>query len=241
MTEELDKNLIRLQKHMAQCGIASRRQAEAMIRGGQVKVNGKVVTELGTKIDPGKDQVTVTGSPPIKQEKKVYYKLFKPIGIVSACSDAREKTVIDLLKNIPFRLYPVGRLDKESEGLLILTNDGEIANQLMHPRYEHEKEYVVRVQRPMSAKMLVTLEQGMMLEGEQTLPTKIVLVEPNEFRIVLREGKNRQIRRMVEALGNRVTYLKRLRVGKIKLGSLKPGEYAELTSEEIKSLSKSVI
>ncbi|MBI5400245.1 rRNA pseudouridine synthase [Candidatus Saganbacteria bacterium] len=229
---------IRLQKHMAQCGIASRRQAEAMIRAGQVKVNGKVVTELGTKIDPDKDQVTVTGSPPIKQEKKVYYKIFKPVGIVSACSDAHEKTVIDLMKNIPFRLYSVGRLDKESEGLLILTNDGEVSNQLMHPRYEHEKEYVVHVQRPMQAKMLVALEQGMMLDGEQTLPTKIVLVEPKAFRIVLREGKNRQIRRMVEAVGNRVTYLKRLRVGKIKLGTLNPGEYAPLSEAEMKELIK---
>ncbi|MDD5382732.1 MAG: pseudouridine synthase [Candidatus Margulisbacteria bacterium] len=228
---------VRLQKHMAECGIASRRKAELLIRAGKVRVNGQVVTQLGTKIDPQVDKVVVEDRTVGKKEKKIYIKLNKPRGIVSACEDERERTVIDLVKDIPYRLYPVGRLDKDSEGLMILTNDGELADRLMHPRYEHEKEYEVTVKYPVSAQLLVSMQKGIELDGEKTLPAKIVLEEARKFRIILKEGKNRQIRRMVETMGNRVVQLKRIRVKNIRLGELLPGQHEYLSSGEIKGLT----
>ena len=226
---------VRLQKFMAECGVASRRAAEKLIAAGKVKVNGEVA-HIGTKIDPSADKVAVNGKPLKHREKKLYIKLNKPIGVVSAASDQKETTVVDLIKNVPGRLYPVGRLDMGSEGLMILTNDGELADRLMHPRHEHEKEYEVTVRSPLSDAQLEELRQGIVLDGRKTLAARVSRKGANRFNMVLREGKKRQIRRMVETLGNKVKRLKRVRIGNVRLGGLVTGEYAFLTASEIRGL-----
>lgn len=227
---------IRLQKYLADCGIASRRKAEQLISSGVVSINGEVVTKLGTTVDPATDKVLVNGQPAKPEEKKIYLKLNKPKGIISSCYQSGETTILDLIKDVPFRLYPVGRLDKDSEGLILLTNDGEMANRLMHPRYGHEKEYLVKVQSPMSDVQCRELRTGIVIEGKKTLPAKVYFKDPLNFNIILKEGKKRQIRQMVEAIGNRVASLKRIRIKSIYLGTLKPGEYEPLSPSEMKSL-----
>lgn len=226
---------IRLQKYMAECGVASRRAAEKLIAAGAVKINGKVA-QIGDKVDPSSDKIFVNGKLLQQKEPKIYIKLNKPRGVVSACADPREKTVIDLVKDVPARLYPVGRLDKESEGLIILTNDGEMANKLMHPRYEHEKEYEVSVQFPIFYVQMDRLKQGVEIEGTKTLPAKVKQVGSRKFHIILKEGKKRQIRKMVEQAGNRVVRLKRIRIKNISLGKLAVGKYAYLTEAEEQAL-----
>ncbi|OGC36857.1 hypothetical protein A2311_02955 [candidate division WOR-1 bacterium RIFOXYB2_FULL_48_7] len=224
--------IIRLNKYLADSGVASRRKADELVRQGRVSINGIPVTNLGSRIDIEKDKVFVDGKPVAGSlAKKIYIKLYKPRGVVSSCVSQRgEETVVRLLKGIKERLFPVGRLDKDSEGLLLMTNDGELANQLMHPRYEHEKEYLIDVTRPLTAEQLERWEAGVILDGEKTLPAKVFLESERQFRIILKEGKNRQIRRMVEAVGNRVKNILRLRIGKIKLGRLQPGQYEYLNS-----------
>ena len=231
----MDKS-IRLQKYIAECGVASRRKAEDLIVSGKVKVNGQTITKLGTKIDPAQDKIAVNGQPVKQAESKIYIKLNKPRGVVSACTDPREKTVIDLVKDVLDRLYPIGRLDKNSEGLILLTNDGELANELMHPRYEHEKEYVVTVQFPIFYVQLNRLKEGVEIEGKKTLPAQVKQVGSRRFHIILKEGKKRQIRKMVEAVGNRVVRLKRIRIKNIELGKLPLGQYAYLTPSEVRDL-----
>jgi 23S rRNA pseudouridine2605 synthase len=229
---------VRLQKYIADCGLASRRKAEELIAAGKVAVNGKIVDRLGTKIDPAKDKVEVDGAPVRPVSKKIYLKLNKPRGIVSSCVSQRgESTICDLIKEIDERLYPVGRLDQASEGLMILTNDGELANRLMHPRYEHEKEYLVTCRLAVTGYQLKQLQTGIVIEGARTLPARITLLGLKEFSIVLREGKKRQIRLMMEAVGNKVVTLKRVRIKNIMLGDLKPGQYRPLTAEELKNLT----
>jgi len=227
---------IRLHKYMAECGVASRRKAEKLILSGKVKVNDQVVTQLGTKIDPSSDKVIVNGKLLKRKEEKIYIKLNKPRGVVSAAWDPKETTVIDLVKDIPYRLYPVGRLDKNSEGLMILTNDGELANRLMHPRYEHEKEYIVNVECRITNDELRKLEEGVVIDERKTLPARVKRLGDKQFRIILREGKKRQIRRMLEAVGNKVSRLKRIRIKSIRLGNLATGKYAFLTTSEIQGL-----
>jgi 23S rRNA pseudouridine2605 synthase len=228
---------VRLQKFIAECGVASRRKAEELIKNGEIKVNGRLVTELGTKIDPARDKVFVSGRPIKPEEKKVYIKVNKPRGYVSSCVSQRgERTVIDLVKAVPYRLFPIGRLDYESEGLMLLTNDGELANRLMHPRYEHEKEYVVDVTLPLTPEALRQIEAGVVIDGEKTLPAKVRKLGEKSFSIVLREGRKRQIRLMVGKIGNIVIKLKRVRIGNIRLGELEPGECCYLTPNEISKL-----
>lgn len=216
---------MRLQKYLADAGVASRRAAEELISGGVVKVNGKIVDQLGIKIDPFKDKIEV-GSEVIKNKpKKVLIKIYKPVGVLSSCYQAGEKTIVDYVKHLGYRLFPVGRLDKNSEGLMLLTNDGDLANKLMHPRHGHEKEYIVNVKYQMTNDKLRNLASGIILEGEKTLPARVKRLGDKEFSIILKEGKKRQIRRMVEAVGNRVVSLKRVRIEKYLLGDLKPGEF----------------
>jgi pseudouridine synthase len=229
---------IRLHKYLADCGVASRRRAEELISSGKVSVNQEVITQLGVKIDPAVDKVLVDGKAIKPVEKKIYIKLNKPHGVVSSCRrQAGEMTILDLIKDLPYRLYPVGRLDKDSEGLLLLTNDGDLANRLMHPRYEHEKEYLVNVQLPISNDQLRNLRSEIIIDGKKTLPAKVKLIAPTSLSITLKEGKKRQLRKMIEAVGNRVVNLKRIRIENIRLGNLLPGKYDYLSPNELRQLT----
>ncbi len=231
--------LVRLQKFLSSAGFCSRRRGEMYIREGHVRVNGQVVTELGTKIDPDTDRVEVDNQVLTRQQHHVYIALNKPRTYVTTCSQKNRKVVIDLV-DIPERIYPVGRLDKDSTGLLLLTNDGNLHHHLLHPSFDHEKEYDVQVSAPISDEDLKRLASGVTILGAKTRRAGIKRVSQKRFRIRLKEGKNRQIRRMVKKVGNRVTALKRIRVANITLGNLPEGAWRYLTRKEIKSLLSSV-
>lgn len=234
---------MRLQKFIASAGICSRRQAEAYISEGRVAVNGEVVTQPGVTVDPEVDKVAVDGQAVTPGRSKIYIALNKPAGYVSSCLQRQEKTILELV-TIPERVYPVGRLDKESTGLLLLTNDGELHLKLSHPSFDHEKEYDVTVAAPIANEDLAKLKEGVRIDGRKTRPAKVFRVSERRFRMVLLEGRNRQIRKMTGSLGHRVTALKRLRIAGIKLGGLKEGQWRYLTEEErdalltIKAVSK---
>ena len=220
---------IRLQKYIAECGVASRRKAEQLIGWRRVTVNGSVVTKLGTKVDPACDKVEVDGKLLEKEETKVWVKFNKPRNVISSCRKfGTDKTILDFVKDVPCRLYPVGRLDKDSEGLMLLTNDGELANKLMHPKFEHEKEYMIRTKYQISAFTVEKLKEGV---------AEVELMDSKKLRIVLKEGKKRQIRLMVTKAGNRVERLKRIRISKVTLADLEEGQFAYLTPLEIDQLS----
>ena len=232
--------LMRLQKFMSSAGVCSRRKGETYITAGRVSVNGRVVTELGTKIDPDRDSVTVDGAPVIPPTDRIYIALHKPKGYVSSCEQKDARTVIDLI-DIEERVYPVGRLDKDSSGLLLLTNDGQLHQRLAHPSFDHEKEYDVTVARPITDGALKKLAGGMPLMGSRTRPAVVERIGPRRFLLTLKEGRNRQIRRMVRKLGNHVTRLVRLRTASIKLGKLSPGHWRYLTAAEKKKLLRGVL
>jgi 23S rRNA pseudouridine2605 synthase/23S rRNA pseudouridine2604 synthase len=227
--------MMRLQKFLSQAGICSRRKGEEYIRDGRIKVNNRIVTELGTKVDPDTDRVEFDGKSVALESESVYIVLNKPKGYVTSCSHPGEKIVLDLI-DIPQRVYPVGRLDKDSTGLLILTNDGGLHQRLSHPSFDHEKEYDVTVSRHITDGSLQHIAQGLPMMGTRTRPAKIRRLSSRRFRIILKEGRNRQIRRMVRKVGNRVTELRRIRVSKIKLGSLAQGAWRNLTEKEKKEL-----
>ena len=229
-------SLMRLQKFLSQAGVCSRRKGEEYIKAGLVRVNNTVVTELGTKIDPVSDRVEFKGKVVTPENNFVYIALNKPKGYVTSCSQPGEKIVIDLI-DIPQRIYPIGRLDKDSTGLLILTNDGNLHHRLLHPSFDHEKEYDVTVSSPITDGALQNIAGGMPMMGTKTRPAEIIRLSPRRFRIVLKEGKNRQIRRMVRKVGNHVTQLKRLRISNIELDRLKKGTWRYLTEKEIKALT----
>ncbi|MED4925584.1 pseudouridine synthase [Anoxybacillus geothermalis] len=231
----------RLQKVIARAGFASRRKAEEMILQGRVKVNGRVVTELGVKVGP-RDEVEVDGIP-VEREEPVYYLLYKPRGVISSVKDDKgRKVVTDFFKDLDKRIYPVGRLDYDTSGLLLLTNDGDFANLLMHPRYEIEKVYVAKVKGIPTREQLKQLEQGVMLEDGMTAPAKVKLLSADRKKrtaiveIRIHEGRNRQVRRMFEAIGCEVMKLKRERYAFLDLKGLRPGEYRELSPHEVKLL-----
>jgi 23S rRNA pseudouridine2605 synthase/23S rRNA pseudouridine2604 synthase len=227
--------MMRLQKFLSHAGICSRRKGEEYIREGRIRVNNRVVTELGTKVDPDKDRVEFDGKSVALESESVYIVLNKPKGYVTSCDHPGEKIVLDLI-DIPQRVYPVGRLDKDSTGLLILTNDGGLHQRLSHPSFDHEKEYDVTVSRHITDGSLQRIAQGLPMMGTKTRPAKIRRLSSRRFRIILKEGRNRQIRRMVRKVGNRVTELRRIRVSKIKLGSLAQGAWRNLTEKEKKEL-----
>lgn len=236
----------RLQKLLAQAGIASRRRAEEMIVAGRVRVNGKVVNELGAQADPEQDTILVDNQP-ISVENKAYYILNKPRGYISDRDDTAEnKTALDLVPD-GRRLFAAGRLDLMSEGMLLLTNDGELANRLTHPRYEHEKEYTALVYGTPDEQVIERLERGILYEGNWLRADHAERAGKNQsfgeagrdetwLRIILHEGKKRQIRHMCAALGHPVKRLIRVRIGPLKLGNLKIGEWRKLTREEVEKL-----
>lgn len=237
-----NKGLVRLQKYMADLGIASRRKSEQMIADGMVKVNGRVAT-IGDKVNPKKDKVTVKGRKIAAgaRAKRYYIMLNKPRGYVTTMSDEMgRKCVAELVKDIPARIYPVGRLDRDSEGLLLMTNDGEFANKVTHPSKHVYKVYRVTVRPAINEEQLVEMSSGMVIDGRKTAPAEVRVVQREEARcvleIILREGRNRQIRKMCEQLGLEVPRLKRIAVGQVKLGGLKSGAWRELTKDEVHRL-----
>ncbi len=237
---------VRIQKIIADSGYCSRRKAEEFIEKGRVKVNGHDV-KLGDRALPGRDLITV-GDDKIyvpKKKKKIYIMLNKPRGYVTTLSDELDRRcVTDLLTGVDERVYPVGRLDRNSEGLLIFTNDGDFANAIMHPSNHISKTYRVTIRPGITDEQLDKLSSGVVIDGRKTLPANITVLSQEENRVVLlmviREGRNRQIRKMCEALGIEVARLRRIGIGPVKLGMLKPGTWRELTAEEIKAL-KNVI
>ena len=226
---------MRLQKFLSEAGICSRRKGEEYIKQGLVRVNGRIVAQLGTKVDSEKDRVELDGRVVTLKSEPVYIMLNKPKGYVTSCRHPGEKIVLDLI-DIPERVYPIGRLDKDSIGLLILTNDGGLHHQLSHPSFDHEKEYDVTVSKPITDGSLRNIASGLPMMGSKTRPAKIRRISSRRFRIVLKEGRNRQIRRMVRKVGNRVTRLKRIRISNVKLGSLAEGAWRNLTRKEKKEL-----
>jgi len=231
----------RLQKMLAHAGVASRRKAEQLILEGKVQVNGKVVKELGTKVSQS-DTIEVAGVK-LEKEQKVYYLLYKPRGIISAVSDDKgRKTVADLFPEVNERLYPVGRLDYETSGLLIMTNDGDFSYMLTHPKFKIDKTYVARVKGIPLREQLRPLERGIVLEDGKTAPARVKLLSSERktnksiIEITIHEGKNRQVRRMFDAIGFPVQKLKRERFAFLTLHGLNAGESRELTSHEVKLL-----
>ncbi|MDQ0350893.1 23S rRNA pseudouridine2605 synthase [Alkalibacillus filiformis] len=232
----------RLQKVIAKSGITSRRKAEGLIESGRVKVNGKVVSELGTKVGQS-DEVAVDNII-IEKEQPVYFMINKPRQVVSTVEDDKGRRVVtDLLSGeIEQRVYPVGRLDYDTTGLLLLTNDGNLTNQLIHPKFEVDKVYVAKVKGELSKEEVLQLKKGVTHDGERLKAVKSRIMEVDKkkgktkIELVLHQGKNRQVRRMFEALGYRIEKLKRERFGTLTLGNLQPGEYRELTPHEVKQL-----
>lgn len=232
----------RLQKFMASCGIASRRKCEELILLGKVKVNGNIIEELGFKVNPLKDIVEYDGRVITKEERKVYIMLNKPEDVITSVKDEKDrKTVIDIVK-VNERIFPIGRLDYDSSGLILLTNDGELYNKIIHPRVELDKKYVAVVKGEVSLDDKEKFESGIDIGGYITAPAKLKMLEYSHrkdlstIEVCIHEGKNRQIRKMCSAINHEVISLKRVSIGNIRLGQLKKGEYRYLNDEEMKYL-----
>ena len=236
------ENEMRLQKYLAQCNVASRRAAEQFITDGRVRVNGKVVTELGTKVCEG-DFVEVDGSPVYAEKKKYYILLNKPEGFVTTASDENGRsTVLDLIDDIDARLYPVGRLDINTEGLLLLSNDGDFTLKVTHPRHKLDKTYRVIVSGIPNHFEIEKLERGVYIDGKRTAPAKAKLLSADKqnglIELTIHEGRNRQVRKMMEAIGYKVLYLQRVAIGNIVLGNLPLGKWRHLNPNEVKYLMR---
>lgn len=234
-------NKIRLQKHLSVCGVASRRKAEELILSGKVKVNGHIAS-IGDKVDPKRDKVTVRGKAVVAVNEKVYIMLHKPRGFVTTLKDERDrKCVSDLVKDVGVKVFPVGRLDRNSEGLLIMTNDGEFANKLTHPSSHVNKTYRVTVSGQVEEENLIEMREGIVLDGRKTMPCDVFIAERKADRTVLifiiQEGRNRQIRRMCEAVGLKVLRLKRTEIAGVKLGMLPQGKWRPLNEKEMRHLT----
>jgi 23S rRNA pseudouridine2605 synthase len=230
----------RLQKLIAAAGLASRREAERWISAGRVTVNGRVAA-LGDQADPGRDRIAVDGRPLRSEEQKITLMLNKPVGYVTTARDPQgRKVVMELVRDIPARLFPVGRLDINTEGLLLLTNDGDLAARLSHPSHEVAKTYLVRIRGRLTDDERRRLEQGLQLEDGPTAPARVEKVRSSGshtwLEMTITEGRNRQVRRMCEAVGHPVSRLKRIRMGFLDLGELRSGQHRLLTSGEVRRL-----
>jgi 23S rRNA pseudouridine2605 synthase len=225
---------VRLAKYLAHAGVASRRRAEEIIGKGLVTVGGEVVTDPARDVDADSD-VRVNGQP-VGVEAREVWAVNKPAGVVSTAREPGSRPAVVSLVDSPARLYPVGRLDADTTGLLLLTNDGELANRLTHPRYEVPKTYRVRLRAPVADDQIAALRRGVQLEDGPTAPARVERRGPREIEVELREGRNRQVRRMVEAVGNRVAELRRIAFGSLELGSLAEGEARQLDQGEIARL-----
>lgn len=231
----------RLQKLIAQAGVASRRKAEKMITEGRVAVNGRIVTELGTKVEPSAN-IEVDGLP-IQKESKHTYLLYKPRGVISSVKDDKgRKTVLDFFEESPYRLYPVGRLDYDTSGLLLITNDGELANKLMHPRHMVDKVYVAKIKGFLTPEEIHSLKHGVRIDGKKSAPAKVKIISTNRekgtsiVQLTIHEGHYHQVKRMFKAVGHLVDKLSRERYAFLTLKSLTAGKYRELTREEVTKL-----
>ena len=239
--QEKKQMLERIQKIMAQGGIASRREAERLILDGRVTLNGKVVVELGTKADTDNDYIKVNGKLITRPEPKTYVILFKPRGYVTTSKDPEGRpTVMELLEKVKVRVFPVGRLDYDTEGLILCTNDGDLAHRLQHPSHEIPKTYLVKVDGVPTQEGVLKLRNGVKLRDGMTAPARVKIIKKAEanswLEIIIHEGRNRQIKRMFEAIGHTVIKLKREGLAFLTLGELKPGEFRHLNAEEVKNL-----
>lgn len=243
MTEE------RLHKILARSGVASRRSVEAMLRAGRIKINGRIVTTPGVKIDPERDEVQVDGKPVylkrLLEKRPVYLAFYKPAGVVTTIADPQGRPKItDFLHGVPERVFPVGRLDFDSEGLLFLTNDGELAHRLMHPRNKIPKTYAVWVVGKVGNESLKRLREGVVLDDGPTQPAAVRVIQrlraQTLLEIIITEGRKRQVRRMCDAIGHPVIKLERTAIGALTLKGLQPGRFRELTDLEVDQLKRQV-
>lgn len=235
--------MMRLQKYLAMSGVASRRNAEKLISEGHVQVNGITVAEMGVQVDELHDRITLDGKPVKLEEEKHYIAYNKPMYEVTTASDPEGRpTVMDMFRDYPVRLYPVGRLDYDSEGLLLLTNDGELMNRLLHPSHEVPKTYLCRVSHQLTEEELRHLRRGVMIEGRLTSPAEVRLIRHDDLSstvlVTIHEGRNRQVRRMFDAIGHQVVSLRRVGFGPIRLDDLPRGMWRRLTDDEIRRLKE---
>ena len=233
---------MRLQKYLALCGVASRRTAEKMIADGLVSVNGSVITEMGVQVDENADEIRVSGKRVMPEAEKHYLVYNKPIGEVTTVHDPEGRpTVMDRFRDYPVRLFPVGRLDYDSEGLLLLTNDGDMMNRMLHPSNEVRKGYLIRVSNEVSDEEIQRLKRGVVIDGRLTSPAEVRLIRREnlytDLLITIHEGRNRQVRKMIDAVGHQVVRLKRVRFGPVLLGDLPSGMWRKLTEDEIRKLN----
>jgi 23S rRNA pseudouridine2604 synthase len=224
---------VRLNKFISETGVCSRREADKWIEAGRVTCNGQPAA-LGTQVSPG-DEVRIDGDPVGVKKQQVYIALNKPVGIICTTESHIEDNIIDHV-GFPERIFPVGRLDRDSEGLILLTNNGDIVNGILRSENNHEKEYVVTVDRPITDLALRMMSGGVKIMGEVTKPSKVTRLDTQTFRIVLTQGLNRQIRRMCSALGYKAQRLQRVRIMNVQLGALRPGQWRHLTAEELVGL-----
>ncbi len=234
---------VRLQKYLADCGVASRRKAEELILASEISVNEEIVNTLGVKVDPKRDIVTYKGREVKPSTQSVYIMLNKPIGYITTASDQFDRpTVMDLIKDQTERLFPVGRLDYDTSGLLLLTNDGELTYKLTHPSKKIPKVYIAKIFGTPTPEAINRLRRGVEIDGYTTAPAKVDIMNIAErystIKITITEGKNRQVRKMCEAIGSKVASLTRIAIGTLFLGQLKKGEYRKLTPQEIGYLKK---
>lgn len=228
---------MRLNRYLASCGVASRRKCDQLIEEAKVTVNG-ATANIGTVVDPSKDTILVNGEP-VKEEQKAYYLFYKPLNVLTTLSDPHgRRTIVEYLEEIDLRLFPVGRLDYDSEGLLLLTNDGALAHRTQHPKYEIEKEYIVSVSQKLTSSQEELFRTGIKLEEGQTRECFLQLMGLNVYKVIIHQGWHRQIRRMFDSFGVSVTSLKRIRVGNLELKDLIPGQYRPVADKEIRQFRK---